>query len=142
MGLQYERGCRRSHACHLSIPLAQPFRWVVLIHRRHEHVLAATTVYRSNSPSMAVSPGCRGFVTMQAPPHQSWVQMCCRVHVRAWEVGGKRLAVQATLTSRCAQAVTITACHTQPQAQGHKVVSVLALEVLFLLRAHMAVTSV
>lgn len=49
--------------------------------------------------------------------HNLWRRgcSCCRVHLRAWEVGGKRLAVQATLTSRCAHVVTITACQIQPQ---------------------------
>jgi hypothetical protein len=42
----------------------------------------------------------------------------CRVHVRAWEVGDKRVAVQATLASRCAHPLTITACHTQPQVRA------------------------
>lgn len=42
----------------------------------------------------------------------------CRVHVRAWEVGSKRVAVQATLASRCAHPLIITACHTQPQVRA------------------------
>ena len=51
--------------------------------------------------------------------HPAGDRVCvrCRVHVRAWEVGDKRVAVQATLASRCAHPITVTACHTQPQVR-------------------------
>jgi len=31
VALQYDRGCRRAHASHLSVPIVQPFRWVSML---------------------------------------------------------------------------------------------------------------